>query len=89
MRLAANMRRLFRSRGGGSHRDVSVTEEAGGPLESNKDQEARVTYTESEKSMKDGLPKSGGAEARGDGQTLNGRNCRTSLRNRCYRRDSE
>ena len=40
--VAADMRRLFGSRGGGSRQDVSITEEADGPSESEKDQEACV-----------------------------------------------
>ena len=41
--VAANMRRLFGSRGGGSRQDVLTTEEADGPLGSDKVQEARAT----------------------------------------------
>ena len=41
--VAANTRRFFGSRGGGSRQDVLTTEEADGPLGSDKVQEARAT----------------------------------------------
>ena len=48
---AAHMRRLFGSRGGGSRQDVPITEEADGPLGSDKDQEARETSKKAQKQL--------------------------------------
>ena len=70
--VAANVRRLFGSRGGGSRNSAMVTEEANGPLESDKDPEACASYKKSKKrgasqKRKDGFPNSGGGRVRGDG----------------------
>ena len=46
---AANMRRLFGSRGGGSRQNVRITEEAVGPLGGDEDQEACVAYKKAKK----------------------------------------
>ena len=97
--VAANMRRLSGSRGGGGRQDAPITEKADGPWVNDKDKGTCVTNKKAKgqgvgQKRKDGLPrgvrdKVRRDKVRGDGQTLNGFNCRTGLRDRCYRRHSE
>ena len=49
MDVAANMRRLFGSRGGGGRHAFLIAEEADGPLVNDKDREACATYKKSKK----------------------------------------
>ena len=91
---SANMRRLFGSRGGGSRQDALSTAEAVEPRASDEDLDASAAYRKAKKlgagkKKKDALPKSGGGKVGGVGQTLNGFNFETGLRNRRYRCDSE
>ena len=80
---AANMRRLFGSRGEGSRQDVLIAEEADGPLVREKEQEACAPNKQANEQT------SGEDKVWGDGQTLNGFNRRTGFRDRWYRCDSE
>ena len=61
---AANMRRLFGSRGEGSRQDVLIAEEADGPLVRDKEQEACAPNKQAKEQgagqkRNDGLPRSG------------------------------
>ena len=71
-----------------------VSEGAYGPLESDKDWEARSTFEKAKKQgvgrgRKDGCPKHGGGKVREGRHVLNSVNCRAGLRSGRYRRDSE
>ena len=90
----ANIRRLFGSRRGGTRQDALFTEEVLGPLASDEDSDALAAFRQEEKrgageKKKDSSPKRGRDKAEGGGQTLNGVNRKTGLRNRRYRCDSE
>ena len=76
---AANMRRLFGSRGGAVRKDVLVTEDVDRPWGGDGDREACVTYQQAER--QGAGPKRRGVEVNGGGQTLNGSNSRAEMGN--------
>ena len=91
--VAATMRRLFRYCGGAVCQDLMTTEDAAGPLGSDKGQEVRATYKKERKQGagqkgKEGLSNAIKGDAKGGGQTSNAFNHRTGLRNRSHKCDS-
>ena len=85
--VAADMRRLFGSRGSGGRQDLSSTEEAVEPLERDEDQDARAAYKRAKKQCAGKQKKDGGP--RPCGAKWNGFNSRTGRRNRRRRCVSE
>ena len=79
---------LDRARSSG-RQDVLITGEAVERLESGQDLNARAAYKTAERrgvrqKKEDGAPKRSGGKASGGGQTLDGFNRRTGLRDRRY-----
>ena len=86
MGVAANTRRLLGTCGGAARQDVMISEEVYGPLGGDSDQWARATKKEAQKQRagqkrRDGFPKGSRDKEKGDGETLNGSNCRAGTRN--------
>ena len=94
MHVAATTRRLFGFCGGAVRQNISITEDAYVPLGSEKEREVRATTKKAKKRRVGPKPKVGLSYAskdkmKGEGQTLNGPNGRTVLRNRRHKCDSE
>ena len=94
MDVAATSRSFLGSCGGAALQDTLITGGAQGPLGRDKEREARGTYKKAKKQgarqkRGEGLGNAGRDKVHGGGQTLNGFNPRTGLRNRRYQRDNE
>ena len=92
--VAEQTSRLFGLRVGAAHQDVSVAADVDVSLGEATDFKAGATYCKAKKTGE--KERKGGGDARksenkfkGDGQVLNGFKRRTSIRNRCFGRDSK